>query len=154
MKSFKIFLLILIFLYSCAKPTVLNVKLDGDEKLNCEQLENAIAESQKIKNEAEFAKEGTGGNVARLVLFWPAWAQTLHNADIAIRAADDRIYHLFSIMKKKNCKNVDIINQKITTAINPTANDITTQLKELKKMYDEGSLTKEEYNKAKQKVLD
>ena len=57
-------------------------------------------------------------------------------------------------MKKKNCKNVDIINQKITTAINPTANDITTQLKELKKMYDEGSLTKEEYNKAKQKVLD
>ena len=40
----------LIFLSSCAKPTVVNVALPKDEKLNCEQLENEIAETQKIKN--------------------------------------------------------------------------------------------------------
>ena len=67
----------IILLNSCAKPTVVNVVLPGDDELNCEQLENAVAESQKIKREAEYAKEGTGGNVTRLLLFWPAWAQTL-----------------------------------------------------------------------------
>ena len=91
----------IILLNSCAKPTVVNVVLSGDDELNCEQLENAVAESQKIKREAEYAKEGTGGNVTRLLLFWPAWAQTLHNADVATMAANDRIYHLFNIMKKK-----------------------------------------------------
>ena len=91
----------LVLLSSCAKPTVVNIVVPGDEELNCEQLENAIAETQKIKKDAEYAKEGTGGNVARLMLFWPAWAQTLHNADIAIQAANDRNFHLITIMKKK-----------------------------------------------------
>ena len=92
----------IILLNSCAKPTVVNAVLPGDDELNCEQLENAVAESQKIKREAEYAKEDTGVNATRLMLFWPAWAQTLHNADVAIIAANDRIYHLFNIMKKKN----------------------------------------------------
>jgi len=90
----------LTLLNSCAKPTIVNIVVPGDEKLNCEQLENAVAETQKIKKDAEYAKEATGGNVARLMLFWPAWAQTLHNADVAIQAANDRNYHLINIMKR------------------------------------------------------
>ena len=87
MKKFQgiLFLIVsIIFLYSCAKPTVVNIVLSGDEELNCEQLEDAVAESQKIKREAEYAKEGTGGNITRVILFWPAWAKTLHNADVAV----------------------------------------------------------------------
>ena len=42
----------LILLNSCAKPTVVNIVVPGDEKLNCEQLENAVAETQKIKKDA------------------------------------------------------------------------------------------------------
>ena len=86
---------------SCAKPTVVSVVVPGDDKLNCEQLEISVAETQKIKKDAKYAKEGTGGNMTRLLLFWPAWAQTLHNADVAIQAANDRNYHLINIMKKK-----------------------------------------------------
>ena len=88
-KLIKIFFIlsILTFAYSCAKPKVVNVILPGDKELSCEQLENSIAESQKLKSDAEYAKDGTGGNVARFILFWPAWAQTLHNADVAIVAA-------------------------------------------------------------------
>ena len=142
-----------IFLYSCAKPTVVNVVLPGDEELNCEQLENAVAESQKIKREAEYAKEGTGGNITRVILFWPAWAKTLHNADVAVRAADDRIFHLFKIMKKKSCTNVDKIEAQILNIKNKKIT-ITQQLKELKEMYKSGDLTKEEYKKAKKKILD
>ncbi len=112
-----------------------------------------MAETQKIKRDAEFAKEGTGGNVARMILFWPAWAQTLHNADVAIQAANDRNYHLINIMKKKNCKGVDNINAQINKSITSTDN-IAGQLKILKEMYDSGDLTKEEYTKAKEKVLE
>ena len=143
----------IILLDACAKPTVVNVVLPGDEELSCEQLENAVAESQKIKREAEYAKEGTGGNVARVLLFWPAWAQTLHNADVAIIAANDRIYHLFKIMKKKKCSDVDKIEAQITNTSISTTN-IAGQLKELKEMYKSGDLTKEEYKKAKKKILD
>ena len=142
-----------ILLYSCAKPTVVNIVLPGDEKLNCEQLENAVAETQKIKKDAEYAREGTGGNVARLMLFWPAWAKTLHNADVAIQAANDRNYHLINIMKKKNCKDVDNINAQINKSTTST-NNVVGQLKELKEMYKSGDLTKEEYKKAKKKILE
>ena len=140
-------------LYSCAEPTVVQVVMPGDRELNCGQLENAVAESQKIKRDAEYAKEGTGGNVARVMLFWPAWAKTLHNADVAIMAANDRIYHLFNIMKKKRCHNVDKIEAQITKTPTSTTN-IAGQLKELKEMYKSGDLTKEEYKKAKKKILD
>ena len=143
----------LIFLSSCAKPTVVNVALPKDEKLNCEQLENEIAETQKIKRDAEHAREGTGGNIARMMLFWPAWAQTLHNADVAIQAANDRNFHLIKIMKKKNCKKVDIVNAEINKS-KSSADNVTVQLKILKEMYDSGDLTQEEYTKAKQKVLE
>ena len=156
MKKFRGILVLIvstIFLYSCAKPTVVNVVLPGDEELNCEQLEDAVAESQKIKREAEYAKEGTGGNITRVMLFWPAWAKTLHNADVAVRAADDRIFHLFKIMKKKSCANVDKIEVQILNIEN-TKITITQQLKELRKMYKSGDLTKEEYKKAKKKILD
>ena len=143
----------MILLNSCAKPTVVNIVLPGDDKLNCGQLENAVTETQKIKREAEFAKKETGGNVARVLLFWPAWAQTLHNADVAIIAADDRIYHLFTIMKKKKCRGLDKIEAQITNTITST-NNIAEQLRELKGMYKSGDLTKEEYKKAKKKILD
>ena len=143
----------LILLNLCAKPAVVNIVVPGDEKLNCEQLENAVAETQKIKKDAEYAKEGTGGNVARLMLFWPAWAQTLHNADIAIQAANDRNYHLINIMKKKNCKGVDNINAQINKSTSSTDN-VAEQLKILKEMHDSGDLTQEEYTKAKKKALE
>ena len=154
-KLLEIFILgtIIILLNSCAKPTVVNVVVPGDEKLNCKQLENEIAETQKIKRDAEYAKEGTGGNVTRLMLFWPAWAQTLHNADVAIQAANDRNYHLINIMKKKNCEGVDNINAQINKSLTST-NNVVEQLKELKEMYKYGDLTKEEYEKAKKKILD
>ena len=156
MKKFQGILVLIvsvILLYACAKPTVVNVVLPGDKELNCKQLEDAVAESQKIKREAEYAKEGTGGNITRVMLFWPAWAKTLHNADVAVRAADDRIFHLFKIMKKKSCTNVDKIEAQILNIENKKIT-ITQQLKELKEMYKSGDLTKEEYKKAKKKILD
>jgi len=143
--------IILVLFNSCAKPTVVNVVVPGDEKLNCQQLEKAIADAEKVRRDAEYAKGGTGGNTARMLLFWPAWAQTLHNADVAIMSAKNRTYHLINIMEKKKCEGTDIINARIIKkTISPSISD---QLKELKEMYVSGDLTKEEFEKAKTKIL-
>ena len=148
-KILGVLVLSLILLNSCAKPTVVEVVVSGDEKLNCEQLENEVSEAQKIKREAQYARESTGGNVTRMMLFWPAWARTLHNADVAIMAADDRIFHLIKLMKKKKCQGVDVINAEIANA----KSTIAQQLKDLNEMYKLGTLTKEEFEMAKKKTL-
>ena len=143
----------LMLLISCAKPTVVDVVMPEDEKLNCEQLKDGFAETRRFKQEAVAVREvDTGGNMTRTVLFWPALLKTLHNADVAIMAANDRIYHLFNIMKKKRCHGVDKIETQITNTT--TSISITGQLKELKEMYKSGDLTEEEYKKAKKKILD
>jgi len=150
---FLFFLLLnLLFLSSCAKPKVVNIVQPKDEILNCEELNNAIAETHKIKRDAKYAKEGTGGNITRMMLFWPAWARTLHNADVAIIAANDRIFHLINIMKKKESEGAKSISSKMSNGSN--FNNISQQLKDLKQMYDSGDLTLEEYTKAKKKLLD
>ena len=153
----KIIFIILLFLglallNSCAKPEVVNVAMPQDNQLTCEQLDDEIIEAQKIKREAEYAKEGTGGNIARMMLFWPAWAQTLHNADVAIRAADDRNFHLIKLMKKKNCENVNIIAAKIEKE-KGSESSVVQQLKDLNELYKSGFLSKEELDIAKKKVL-
>ncbi len=144
--------LYLITINSCAKPTVVNVVMPGDEDLNCKQLKAEVAEALNFKRKAEFAKEGTGGNTARVLLFWPAWAKTLHNADVAIVAADDRKYHLEKIMRKKNCKNIANLNNEISKT-SSSSNNISEQLEELNKLYKSGALTEDEFSNAKKKVL-
>ena len=152
-KSKNFFIFILFFLASCAKPTVVEIIQPNDDKLNCKELKAEITESQKIKEEAEFSKD-SGGNMARIILFWPAWAQSLHNADEAILAANDRKHRLIKTMKKINCKDADMFEAKIKdTNSTSSQNNIAEQLKILKELYDSGDLTKEEYIKAKEKVI-
>ena len=119
--------------------------------MNCNELENSVAEAQKFKRDALFEKENTGANMTRFILFWPATAATYHNADKAIRAANDRTYHLVKIMKNKNCEGADIVNAEILRTGTET---ISGQLQLVKEMYDSGHLTKDEYIKAKKKILD
>ncbi len=147
---------VILILNSCAKPTVVEIVQPNDDKLNCEELKTEIAEVQKIKEEAVFSKD-SGGNYARVILFWPAWAQSLHNADEAILAANDRKHHLIKIMKKKKCKGAEKleanIKDKPATTSSVSQENIAEQLKTLKELYDSGDLTEEEYKKAKDKVI-
>ena len=52
-----IFSISIILLNSCAKPTVVNVVLPGDEKLNCEELKEGYKETRRFKQEAENVKQ-------------------------------------------------------------------------------------------------
>ena len=157
-KLLNIFILgtIILIFNSCAKPTVVEIVQPNDDKLNCEELKIEIAEVQKIKEEAVFSKD-SGGNYARVILFWPSWAQSLHNADEAILAANDRKHHLIKIMKKKKCKGADKleanIKDKPATTTSVSQENIADQLKILKELYESGDLTDEEFKKAKDKVI-
>ena len=148
----KIILILIVLLFSsCAKPTVVNITMPGDEELSCENLKNGYEETRRFKKEAETVREtDTGGNITRTILFWPALVKTLHNADVAIRAADDRAYHLISIMKNKNCKEADRLHSELTKSSPP---NISFELKRLHKLYKSGALTKEEFELAKKKIL-
>ena len=141
----------LMLLISCAKPTVVDVVMPEDEKLNCEQLKDGFAETRRFKQEAVAVREvDTGGNMTRTVLFWPALLKTLHNADVAIRAADNRAYHLADIMKNKNCTDADKLYFELTKSSTLT---VSYEIKRLHKLYNRGVLTEEEFKQAKKKVL-
>ena len=144
-------LLIFFVLLSCASPKVVDVKSPLDEEKNCNELEALVAETQKFKRDAMFEKENTGGNMARMIIFWPAMATSFYNADKAIRAANDRTYHLLKLMKKKSCKNVDLVNAEI---LKNSTQTVVGQLDMLREMYKSGDLTKEEFSKAKKKILE
>ena len=139
---------------SCAKPVVVEIIQPGDDLLNCTELKQEIEEAKKIKQEAEFSK-ASGGNFARAILFWPAWAQSLNNADDAIIAANNRSFHLIKVMRKKNCPGADNLKANIVDKPkNIIETNLANQLKTLKELYESGHLSEEEYTKAKKKIID
>tara|TARA_B100000686_G_C15963688_1_gene559340 strand:- start:42 stop:527 length:486 start_codon:yes stop_codon:yes gene_type:complete len=160
MKKFYKFILIFSLIIGCAKPTVIDITKPEDQGLNCDQLTNEMHEALRYKREALSAKDvGTGGNMTRAILFWPALAKTFHNADVAITAANDRGYHLLDIMKQKNCNNSDQLYAELTNTTiysneSESAKDISEQLKNLNELYKSGALTDDEYKEAKRKVLE
>ena len=89
--------LVFLFLLSCASPKVVEIKNPLDEKKTCDELESSVAEAQKFKRDAQWEKDKEGANFARAILFWPAMATTFANAEKAIKAADDRTYHLLKL---------------------------------------------------------
>ena len=145
------------FLNSCAKPTVVDSIMPGDEELNCGQLKNSVAEAQRFIKDAEGVKGGTGDNWARGLFFWPAIIQSYSNANEAIAAANTRKVHLFNIMRQKNCKNVGSLVVE-TTAIGGedskrSEESLTSELQTLNELYKSGVLSEEEFKQAKKKVL-
>ena len=152
MRNIQILLVLLIS--SCAKPLVVETVKPGDDLLNCTELKQEIEEAKKIKQEAEFSK-ASGGNFARAILFWPAWAQSLNNADDAILAANNRSFHLIKVMRKKNCPGADSLEANIVDEPKKIVEtNLADQLKTLKELYEDGHLTEEEYTKAKKKIID
>ena len=148
-------LILIVFLnFSCAKPLVVETIQPGDDVLNCKELKQEIEEAKKIKQEAELSKS-SGGNFARAILFWPAWAQSLNNADDAILAANNRSFHLIKVMRKKKCPGAENLEANIIDKPkNVVETNLAEQLKSLKDLYEDGHLSEEEYTKAKKKIIE
>lgn len=133
----------LLFLTACGKPEVVQISQPNDDNLDCNNLKLAILEAEQFKKKAMAQREGTAANVTRNLVFWPSLVGTMLNADKAIEAAEDRIYHLQVISIKKKCG----INIKIKQT------GLISQLKELKQLRETESITEEEYIAGKNKLL-
>ena len=133
----------LLFLTACGKPEVVQISQPNDDNLDCNNLKLAILEAEQFKKKAMAQREGTAANVTRNLVFWPSLVGTMLNADKAIEAAEDRIYHLQVISIKKKCG----INIRIKQT------GLISQLKELKQLRETESITEEEYIAGKNKLL-
>ena len=97
-------LLIMLFLASCATPTVVNVVGPNDTKMTCSQLDTEIAMANKYAEDAKKEKNlGTGTNMAALLFWLPGLWATNVNVKEAVEAANRRAEHLSRVKAQKNC---------------------------------------------------
>lgn len=94
----------LVFLTSCATPTVVNVVGPTDGQLTCNQLDIEIAKANRYAEDAKKEKSmGTGTNVSALLFWLPGLWATHKNVEEAVDAANRRAEHLQGLKIKKNC---------------------------------------------------
>ena len=149
-----IFVLSIALLSSCAKPTVVNIALPTDNKLNCEKLENGVTDAQEFRRKAIAVTGNTGKNQAAAILFWPALMMTYVNAHEAVMAANERTIHLVNIMQDKKCENSSRVLARIaSTPRIQSLKDLSEAYKSLTELYKSGALTEEEFITQKKKVL-
>ena len=149
-----IFSLSIVLLISCAKPTVVNITLPNDVKLDCEKLEKDVDDAQEFRSKAISVTGNTPQNQARGYLFWPALMMTYLNASEAITAANERTVHLINIMHEKDCKRLDkVLGHIASTPRVQTLKDLSEAYKNLKELYESGALTEKEFRSEKKQVL-
>ena len=99
-----IFLILFIFIISCASPTIVNVIGPNDNKLNCEELSKEIALANNYADKAKEAKRtDKPHNIGAILFYLPGYGMTMKNVEDALTAARDRAIHLNKLKEKKNC---------------------------------------------------
>jgi len=87
---------------SCA-PAVQSYDPFVDSELSCDELAVEITKTRSLKAEAQSNKGLSGQNVAWAIFFWPAIFANESNNSEAIRAADERLVHLYRYYDEKEC---------------------------------------------------
>ena len=104
MKKVIVTFLLLVFVASCATPTVVNVVGPTDSSMTCNQLDTQIAMAIKYADDARKEKNmGTGTNVSALLFWLPGLWATHKNVEEAVDAANRRAEHLSRLKTQKNC---------------------------------------------------
>lgn len=150
-KNIIIFFILTLILVGCAgsaQHKVVSAYSAGDENLSCQDIQGEIIRAQVIIDEVNSDKSGiSGADVVDGLLYFPfnliAKNQNYKNA---LQAADKRIERLVELQKEKGCQNSVAETEE-------KKSQISSELKQLREMYDAGDLTKEEFNKAKNKLL-
>lgn len=150
-KNIIIFFILTIIFAGCAGSAshkVISAYSAGDENLSCQDIQGEIIRAQVIIDEVNSDKSGiSGADVVDGLLYFPfnliAKNQNYKNA---LQAADKRIERLVELQKEKGCQNTVAETEE-------KKSQISSELKQLREMYEAGDLTKEEFNKAKNKLL-
>ena len=95
---------LLLFIASCASPTVVNVIGSNDSEMNCKELSAEVLKANQYADEAQKAKKtGTPHNIGAILFFLPGYGVTLKNIEEATKAARERALHLNKLKEKKGC---------------------------------------------------
>ena len=95
---------LLLFIASCASPTVVNVIGPNDSEMNCKKLSAEILKANQYADKAQQAKKaGTPHNIGAILFFLPGYGVTLKNIEEATKAAKERALHLNKLKEKKGC---------------------------------------------------
>ena len=133
-KNIIISLILTIVLVGCAgsaQHKVVSAYNAGDENLSCQDIQGEIIRAQVVIDEVNSDKSGiSGADVVDGLLYFPfnliAKSQNYKNA---LQAADKRIERLVVLQREKDC-------QTSVTEIEEKKSQISSELKQLKEMYD------------------
>ncbi len=104
MKKILILFTLLLFITSCATPTVINVIGPNDSEMNCKELSAEILKANQYADKAQQAKKtGAPHNIGAILFFLPGYGVTLKNTEEATKAAKERALHLNKLKEKKGC---------------------------------------------------
>ena len=104
MKNYLLLLIIIVFTFSCASPTIVNVIGPNDNKLSCDELSQEIERVNKIADEAkEDSKMDKPHNIGAILFFLPGYGVTMKNIEEALAAAKERALYLNKLKQKKGC---------------------------------------------------
>ena len=93
----------LLFIYSCAKPHVVETRQYGDADKSCSQLDDEIYRTEQVIKDAKEERGLTGTNIASTLFWLPGLAATYMNVNKAVEAGEERLDVLYNLKAKKNC---------------------------------------------------
>lgn len=117
----------------------------GDDKKSCSQLQSEL---EQLGIQFEDAKDDsgvTGKNVGMAIVFWPGIIYNEVKASGNQSSVENRIQYLTSLYNSK------CLDQKEEAS---ESQSLTERLEELKRLLDEGLITQEQYEQARQKAID
>ena len=104
MKKILTLFTLILFIASCATPTVVNVIGPNDNEMSCKELSAEILKANQYADEAQKAKKtGAPHNIGAILFFLPGYGVTLKNIEEATKAAKERALHLNRLKEKKGC---------------------------------------------------
>ena len=117
----------------------------GDDKKSCSQLQSEL---EQLGIQFEDAKDDsgvTGKNVGMAIVFWPGIIYNEVKASGNQSSVENRIQYLTSLYNSK------CLDQNEDTS---SSQSLTERLKELKQLLDDGLITQEQYDQARQRAID
>ena len=131
-----------------AAHKVVTANQADDSNLSCQQIDLEMAKAQAIIDEVNKDKDDvSGADVIDGILWFPFNLIAKHqNYNDALEAADRRMAHLNELKAASHCDtSEDEIQEK--------ADALVEQLRALSSMHQDGTITDDEYQAAKQKLL-
>ena len=147
LKKLASYLVIGIFISSCATPKAVDIMQANDEVMTCNELRLAFEKADLNEDEAHASKGVTNENILSGLFFFPAYFVTYGSSIHAEYNASERKEHLLKIYNKKGCAQPKGDNyQKLVS-------ETLVKLEDIKIKYNQGIIDEENYFEMRRKLL-